>query len=608
MAAHPCVSYRSLRPTLATPLAFRRSGLTRRKRSCLKYIDIAPAVNSNKRRFSDTTPGPSAGRNRTEAAEYTHRVHLLERKLYTENDADRANAAMEPHNEEERGTRAGTSVEAIGSESVRRSRMFSDPGVAENAVSRRDSGTATGAHGHEFGATVSSARGITMDIVHGSIRRKSLLPNPCAATPGSDADPPVNRQRLSDGMSCMVDLEAAVNEVAAEERERTATKTTTTQRPPSEVASEAAHAPEDDRGYRATSSATLPTTAADAAADRSQGPSKRAKSGALPAETDGGGISQVDSGAGDVNRTQAGMDRPHAQVRPYRAGALAMRIAPPALVAAAAAAQALDGNNAPADTGKRGERAGMGTNRVGGTGAESTTAVASGTTAGVEETATSSPPTSSLKTPSMTNDEWIAMLVSLTRTLPAGMHPEDCLHNILRARGYSTEMVAVKETVFHKAPDAEQVAAYDKAILRAVLDEDEPELEKMRTAGRRMDACNRFGDSVLHMACRRGRPRALSYLLRACGSQGVMLSDDFGRTVMHDACWTATPRFDVASTVLDADTRLLRMLDSRGSSPLQYVPQDQWPLWCAFFESRKEIYWPPLAAGEEDLEGLIPSR
>ncbi|CAM9545559.1 unnamed protein product [Sphacelaria rigidula] len=169
-------------------------------------------------------------------------------------------------------------------------------------------------------------------------------------------------------------------------------------------------------------------------------------------------------------------------------------------------------------------------------------------------------------------------------------------------------MVPGMGTAFHRPPAPEQVAAYDKAMLGAVLDEDETMLEGMRSSGRRMDACNRFGDSVLHMACRRGRVRSLRYLVRVCGRSGLELTDDFGRTVMHDACWTSTPRFDVASIVLDSDTRLLRILDKRGSSPLQYVPRAQWPQWCAFFESRKELYWPPLAPGQEDSAGVIPAR
>lgn len=190
--------------------------------------------------------------------------------------------------------------------------------------------------------------------------------------------------------------------------------------------------------------------------------------------------------------------------------------------------------------------------------------------------------------------------------VPPDTHPEDFLHEILRKRGYRTDMVPGTGSAFHRPPSPEQVAAYDKAILRAVLDEDESTLESMRSSGTRMDACNRFGDTVLHMACRRGRVRSLRYLLRECGGRGLEFTDDFGRTVMHDACWTSTPRFDVASMLLARDTRLLRILDKRGSSPLQYVPRAQWAQWCAFFESRKEVYWPPLPPGQEDVAGIIP--
>ncbi|CAB1103246.1 unnamed protein product [Ectocarpus sp. CCAP 1310/34] len=245
---------------------------------------------------------------------------------------------------------------------------------------------------------------------------------------------------------------------------------------------------------------------------------------------------------------------------------------------------------------------------VGGPAAESVVASAAepGVADGAAEAAATVPVPVPAEAPALTNDEWMARISPLVPSIPEGTHPEDFLHALLRERGYTTEMVAMKETVYHRPPEPDQVAAYDKAILRAVLDEDEAALERMRVAGRRMDACNRFGDSILHMACRRGRAAALRFLLRAAGSAGVVSSDDFGRTVMHDACWTSSPRFDVASAVLDADTRLLRTLDSRGSSPLQYVPEDQWPLWCAFFESRKEVYWPKLPPGAEDVAGIIP--
>ncbi|CAM9589608.1 unnamed protein product [Choristocarpus tenellus] len=204
-----------------------------------------------------------------------------------------------------------------------------------------------------------------------------------------------------------------------------------------------------------------------------------------------------------------------------------------------------------------------------------------------------------------TNEEYLAALMPLLACVPDKVHPEDYLHGILKERGYSTEMVPSLETPYHQPPTAYQVTAYGKDIVQAVLGEDVETLSAMRTSGRSMCACNRFGDSILHMACRRGRVRSLRYLLGECG-EGTELSDDCGRTLLHDACWTAEPRFDIASTVLDKDLRLLRILDKRGSSPLQYVPQEHWRLWCAFFESRKEIYWAPLGEGCPDVAGTIP--
>ena len=72
-----------------------------------------------------------------------------------------------------------------------------------------------------------------------------------------------------------------------------------------------------------------------------------------------------------------------------------------------------------------------------------------------------------------------------------------------------------------------------------------------------MDACNRFGESVLHMACRRGSADMVSFFMADCALP-VNISDDFGRTPLHDACWTPAPCFDVVGLLLDADRHLVR--------------------------------------------------
>lgn len=336
---------------------------------------------------------------------------------------------------------------------------------------------------------------------------------------------------------------------------------------------------EDERMFRATSSA-----AAVLSAPVPEASNKRAKSGATALQVSNGGVG---AGAWAADKpTPAAAQRSPTPAESLSAMSIdkaAGEAAPAAAAVAEAAAAA-----APPAAGACGE------------GSDAAPAIDGAAAGSAGATAAAQ------AAPALSNDEWLARLSPLLQSIPAGTHPEDFLHSILKERGYSTEMAAMKETVFHRAPEPDQVAAYDKAILRAVLDEDETSLERMRVSGRRMDACNRFGDSVLHMACRRGRAVALRFLLRSTGPAGVVLSDDFGRTVLHDACWTASPRFDVASAVLDVDKRLLRTLDSRGSSPLQYVPEDQWPLWCAFLESRKEVYWPQLAPGAEDVAGIIP--
>ncbi|KAG5177310.1 hypothetical protein JKP88DRAFT_333010, partial [Tribonema minus] len=170
------------------------------------------------------------------------------------------------------------------------------------------------------------------------------------------------------------------------------------------------------------------------------------------------------------------------------------------------------------------------------------------------------------------------------------VHPETVLHGILQERGYSTQTAPTLETPFHRPPQPHQVESYDNALVGAVRGGDLAALRAMRAAGHTMTACNRFGESVLHTAVRHGSVDVVAFLLESGAHAGTC--DDCGRTALHFALWTPAPRFDVATLLLNTDVRLLRCLDKRGASPLQYVRPEHWPLWCRFFHAKKHLYWP----------------
>ena len=126
---------------------------------------------------------------------------------------------------------------------------------------------------------------------------------------------------------------------------------------------------------------------------------------------------------------------------------------------------------------------------------------------------------------------------------------------------------------------------------------DAAKLQSCMLSGISLNPCNSFGESLLHMVCRRGDAKLLEVMLNAGTSLEV--ADDYGRCVLHDACWAAEPAFDVVRLILnsknEADSNNLSMFmmqDARGALPLTYVHRDQWADWIQFLDRDKDIYWP----------------
>lgn len=144
-----------------------------------------------------------------------------------------------------------------------------------------------------------------------------------------------------------------------------------------------------------------------------------------------------------------------------------------------------------------------------------------------------------------------------------------------------------KTLTFQKPPE-EDVAAYDLETVKAIRANNLDQLRQLWCSGKSMDACNQFGESVLHMACRRGYAKMVEFLLCEVKVRSDRC-DDFGRNPFHDALWTSTPNFEVVDLLIDfADPALLLSEDVRGNHPFAYARSDHSEKWIEFLEKRKE--------------------
>lgn len=173
-------------------------------------------------------------------------------------------------------------------------------------------------------------------------------------------------------------------------------------------------------------------------------------------------------------------------------------------------------------------------------------------------------------------------------------NPVELLKTLISSNGFDVDVVPVLRVKDYFEPITdEQIESYDNNITKAIRCEDLDALQKMQTSGRPMQCCNRFGESIMHMACRRGSGSVVKFLLQECGSS-LRLRDDFGRTPLHDACWTSEINYGIIRLLLLKEPDLLLLSDKRGHTPLDYARRDAWGPWCQFLNQNKHLLCPKV--------------
>lgn len=133
----------------------------------------------------------------------------------------------------------------------------------------------------------------------------------------------------------------------------------------------------------------------------------------------------------------------------------------------------------------------------------------------------------------------------------------------------------------------DELSNYGVDVVTACRDENLEVLRSLHEGGRSLSCCNRFGESLLHMACRRGFQSIVTFLTESAGC-AIRITDDCGRTPLHDALWNRDCQYGIVDMLVRSDPSLLLLCDKHGHTPFAYSRREHWGVWKQFLWDRRE--------------------
>jgi len=138
-------------------------------------------------------------------------------------------------------------------------------------------------------------------------------------------------------------------------------------------------------------------------------------------------------------------------------------------------------------------------------------------------------------------------------------------------------------------PNDKRLDAYDMESVTAIRTKDLTKLRSLLSSGKSFEGCNRAGESLLHLACRRADSQTVSFLIEEAFVE-TNVRDELGRTILHDACWRPSPDFQIMDALIhNASPNLLLAEDVRGHTCFDYVRKSDWSAWMQYLERRREV-------------------
>jgi hypothetical protein len=172
-------------------------------------------------------------------------------------------------------------------------------------------------------------------------------------------------------------------------------------------------------------------------------------------------------------------------------------------------------------------------------------------------------------------------------------NPQKCLENIFRANGQAFKIHSCEALPdFFEDLKQEEVDAYGFDVLKAVRESDIATLRQYHKEGRPLKCSNRFGESLLHLACRKALVPVVDFLVNEVGVP-LRVKDDMGRTPLADAFWTIEPNTELVEILLTKCPDLLMVSDKRGHTPLAYARRHHWAEWNAYLGTKAPTFLLP---------------
>ena len=201
-----------------------------------------------------------------------------------------------------------------------------------------------------------------------------------------------------------------------------------------------------------------------------------------------------------------------------------------------------------------------------------------------------------------------------TIELLQNIHPSDYARAAFKANGFGDfDSIASDCDSRVLPPTASMLEAYSTEIVQEVRNNNLEGAKKLYEEGRFQqgcNACNRFGESILHIACRRGHLEMVKFLVGEVGLSITGIRDDYKRTPLHDAFWTSKASPDVIDYLLNQPnvTELLLCKDQRGFTPLDYSRGEDRGKWLRFLWERRDELRPSKVDEEDDDRSSVISN